>query len=248
MQDGAVPTAQDVQKPADDTPLQLPKQKPVEADGMVNKQDRVIPQEQDNNPAKSKFAGNTSIAKQLTAAELNARLNIDGLDESKVKVAEAWQDGQDTRIKLANGDTIEFGRDSEGYARISLPPGQPNDVTTMMAMAEMARAKGWKEINVRGGEEFRALSFFALANAGLAMKDPPPLEVREQYRERFEQTLATGVDPKTAERQAEKDLAAKAETPVGGSPKSSEPAAKAAEPEADKKPRPAVKAPAPAMR
>lgn len=254
MQDGAVPTAQEDQKPADTTPLQLPKQKPAEPDAMVNKQDRVIPDP--DTPAKSKFAGNTSIAKQLTAAELNARLNIEELDADKVKVKEAWQDGQDTKIKLANGDTIEFGRDGDGYARISLPPGQPNDVTTMMAMAELARAKGWKDLNVRGGEEFRALSFFAITNAGLTMKDPPPPEVLEQYRERFEQTLATGIDPKTAERQAEKDLAAKAEkeatakadAPVGASTKFSEPAVKAPEPEAEKKPRPAAKAAAPVMR
>lgn len=247
MQDGAVPTAQDVQKPADDTPMQLPKQKPAEPDGMVNKDDRIIPQEDADAPAKSKFAGNTSIAKQLTAAELNARLNIEGFDEKKVDVQKAWQDGQDTNIKLGNGDIITFGRDAEGYARIAVPPGQPADVNTMMAMAEIARAKGWKEINVSGGEEFRALSFFAISNAGLTMINPPPAEIREQYRERFEQTLATGIDPKTAERQAEKALAAASDKPAADKPAA--PAVKSPDPdELEKKRRPAPKASAPGMR
>lgn len=241
MQDGAVQTAQDTQAPTDNAPLQLPKQKPVESDGMVNRQDRVIPDANAEKAPKSKFAGNTSIAKQLTAAELNARLNIEELDESKVKVKEAVQDGQDTRIKLANGDTIEFSRDSEGYARIGVPPGQPTDVTTMMAMSEIARAKGWKEINVSGSEEFRALSYFAITNAGIKMLNPPETAVLEQYRERWEQTLATGVDPKAAERQAQNALTGASDKPVA-------PTAKVAEPEADKKPRPAARVSAPAMR
>jgi hypothetical protein len=232
---------QEPQKPADDMPLQLPKQKPAEADGMVNKADRVIPQQEAETPAKSKFAGNSSIARQLTAAELNARLNIDELDASKVKVKEAWQDGQETKIKLDNGDTIQFGRDSDGYAKISVPEGQPPDVTTMMAMSSLARSKGWKEINVSGGEEFRALSFFTLANEGIKMLNPPDAAVLEQYRDRFEQTLKTGIDPKTAERQAQNTL-------IGASDKPIAPTAKIGEPEADKKPRPSVKASAPAMR
>lgn len=235
MQDGAAPTLPDVQ------PLHLPKQKEPEADGMVNKADRIIPQDDGGKPAKSKFAGNSSIARQLTAAELNARLNIDELDESKVKVKEAWQDGQDTKIKLDNGDTISFGRDGEGYARIGVPEGQPADVTTMMAMSEIARAKGWKEINVNGSEEFRALSYFAITNAGIKMLNPPEAAVLEQYRERFEQTLATGIDPKTAERQAQNALTGASDKPIA-------PSAKVTEPEADKKPRPGIKAPSPAMR
>jgi hypothetical protein len=258
MQDGATPTALDVQepqKPADVAPLQLPKQKEPEADGMVNKADRIIPQDQGDKPSKSKF-GNTSIAKQLTAAELNARLNVDELDESKIKIKEAWQDGNDTKIKLANGDTIQFGRDSEGYASIGVPPGQPADVTTMMSMAEIARAKGWKDLTVSGSEEFRALSYFVIKNAGLKMNNPPEASVLEQYRDRFEQTLATGIDPVTAERQAQKDLAGVSDKPIApAGTKTTEPeaTAKAAEPdrkpaEPDKKPRPAAKAAAPVMR
>lgn len=272
MQDVDAPATADIQeppKPAEDVvmtpPRQVRKNEP-ESDGLVNKADRVIPEpDEEQKTGKSKFA---ITHKQLTPQEMNKYLNVDGLDESKVQVKDAWLKGSDVHIELANGESLIVGRNADGYAQIRHTNSQNPDAATMMAMAEIAKAKGWKDIDVTGNsQEFRALSYFAITNAGLIMNNPPNAQVLEEYRERFEQTLKTGVDPvaqerreKAAEAEAKKEAAAAAaakdpdaEADVTA-PATKEPAAKAPEAKAptaaapETKTRPTVRTSAPAMR
>lgn len=205
---------------------------------MINKNDRVIPQEGDDaKKTKSKFA--RDMARPLSMAELTANLEIDQLDESKIKVKKAWlTEDNHVKIDLANGESISFGRDADGYARITAAPppdGGPRDATTTIAMAALAAARGWESVSVHGSdEEFRALSFLAISNAGLQMINPPPSHVIDKYRERFQTTLETGVDPVAeAHRQ---EVKAAADKPAPTSPAGDKPDAQAVKP-------PAVKAP-----
>lgn len=218
--------------------------------GMVNKNDRVIPPEDgDTKKSKSKFAKDT--ARQLSMEELTANLEIAQIDESKIKVKKAWLT-EDNRVKidLANGQSISFGRDAEGYARITaeLPPdGGPMDATTTIAMAALAAARGWDSVDVNGNaEDFRALSYLSIHNAGLKMNDPPPMDVVDKYRERFKEALETGVDPVAEAHRRE--VKAAAEKPDPKSPAGEKSEAQPVKPPAVKTPseeeRPRPKQPA----
>jgi len=94
-------------------------------------------------------------------------------------------------------------------------------------------------------EEWRALSFLAIEHVGLKMDDPPPRDVVEKYRDRFETALRTGVDP-VAEERRQKAAEAAADKPDADKP--GVPAAKTETPAPAKLDRPTAKTTAPAMR
>ncbi|HYD17633.1 MAG TPA: hypothetical protein VEF76_04045 [Patescibacteria group bacterium] len=196
MQDGAIS--------ADNQQSTLPVQSssfgkpvtPTEPAGMINPDERPEPPPPPAQNTKSKFAGD-SVARQLTAQELNNALNIEQLDDSKIKIKEALIDpNRQIEIKLANGDSFHVGRDGDGYTRISVPDGQPANVETLIAMAAVAKGKGWDSISVRGGEEFSALSYHVLKDAGIKMLNPPSDEVIERYRPQYEAALQELNNPK----------------------------------------------------
>ena len=206
----------------------------------VNENDRVIPpQDGERKTSKSKFALDDNTPRQLTSKEINKELGTFELDEEQARIRKAWLFGNEVKIELANGQTFTCGRDSDGRAYIDAPKTGPVDATSMIAMAEIARAKGWPSVTVNGkGEEFRALSCLAIEHAGLKMNDAPERAVVEKYRERFETALATGVDPVA---EARREQAAEADKPAA-------PSGKSPDTEPEKQKRPAVKVGAPAMK
>lgn len=235
MQDSAV---QEVQEPVQEQQAPVETRSPVQKknepeNSFVNKDDRASPTADDdeNDPKtgrkKSKFVEEDYLARPLHGEGLDLALRARGIDENLLHMKKAWAENDKVKIELMNGQTLFCDRDTDGLGRISAPPG-PADAGSMIAMAEIARAKGWQTVNVRGNsEEFRALSYLAITHAGLQMESPPPPAVVEQYRARFEATLKTGVDPVAQQRreeaaaQAEKEAAKKAQekTPEGGDAK-----------------------------
>ncbi len=242
MQDGSTSVATvDEQQPAPPVSnfVKPPETKPVEPkiNAMGSPDERPVPPEPEDDKAKSKFGSTGGMARQLTVQEMNNALNVDGLDAGKVKVEEAWlTKNKDVELKLGNGDSLLVSRDADGYTSIQIPPGQAANAKTMVAMASIAESKGWKEINVRGGDEFRAMSYHAITRAGLKMMNPPDAAAIEAVREKFDAQLREPDMPKA-------DIEVK--TVVGGN-KPSSPAQKADSPEKpeppEKKKRPAASA------
>jgi len=194
-----------------------------EPNSFVNKNDREDEVDEKTGRKKSKFVDDDYQA-SLSVDLLKFKLKASGLDESMLYMNKAWEEDKKIKIELKNGQTLVSDRDPDGFSRVSAPPG-PADAISLIAMAEIARGKGWPSVTVRGNsEEFRALSFLALQQAGVEMESPPHPHIIEKYRPRFEATLRTGIDPEAdhrrreaaaeAEKQAARDAAKKKEEPV----------------------------------